>query len=366
MGTTIRDVASEAGVSTATVSRVLAKFSGDSLDGGSFLPVAEKTQLRVLDAVSRLDYRINYTARGLKTQSTMMVAVIFPELANDFFMNVAEGIEQELNSRAYTMLMASSLNSIEEEKKRIAMLAERMVDGMIITPTGTRGDHLQALADQGLPLVMVDRIVEGTNLDAVTSDNEGGTFQLTRALLADGFRRIAFVGGEITLSSARERLSGFGRALAEAGIKPDPSLICLGGMEIEDGYEHMRRLLQRPEAPEAMVAVNLLVHLGMERCLLDFNPDGMGKEPVIAGFDESWFTTFLPACRYTAAQDAVGMGRCAGRRIIEKIREKKSGNGSPEGKTGETIIRLPVAINRSDKINTKQNNNLYYGGKTWQ
>ena len=340
MGTTIKDVASEAGVSTATVSRVFAGYSTDLTESITFRPVAEKTRLRVMTAAKQLGYRLNYAARGLKTQSTMMVAVVLPELSNDFFMDVAEGIEKELNARGYTMLIASSLNSIEEEKKRILMLADRMVDGMIVTPSGTRGDHLQELADQGLPIIMVDRIAEGTSLDAVTSDNEDGTFQLTRALLADGFTRIAFVGGEITYSTARERLSGFSRALAEAGITLDPALLYLGGMEIQDGYERMKVILQNPDPPEAMVAVNILVHLGMERCLLDMQ----AKYPVIAGFDESWFSPFLPACRYTAAQDAVGMGRRAGQRIIEKIREKRAGNGTGGDNSAERIIRLPVKI----------------------
>ncbi|MCL1813605.1 MAG: LacI family transcriptional regulator [Treponema sp.] len=345
MGATIKDVAYEAGVSTATVSRALSVYLADPA-GGAFRPVAEKTRLRVIAAANNLGYRLNYAARGLKTQSTMTVAVVLPELSNDFFMDVAEGIEQELSVCGYTMLIASSLNSIEEEKKRVLMLADRMVDGMIITPSGTLGDHLQVLADRGLPMVMVDRIVEGTSLDAVTSDNEGGTFQLTKALLSDGFTRIAFVGGEITYSTARERLLGFSRALAEAGIKLDPSLICLGGMEIQDGYEHMKNLLKKPDPPEAMVAVNLLVHLGMERCLLDMK----AKYPVIAGFDVSWFSPFLPACRYTAAQDAVGMGRRAGQRIIEKIRDKRAGNGNCKGNSAERIIRLPVTVSNTAPV----------------
>ena len=344
MGTTIKDVAYEAGVSTATVSRVFAGYSTDPAELITFRPVAEKTRLRVITAAKQLGYRLNYAARGLKTQSTMTVAVVLPELSNDFFMDVAEGIEQELNKCGYTMLISSSLNSIEEEKKRVLMLADRMVDGMIVIPSGTRGEHLQALAVQGLPMLMVDRIVEGTNLDAVTSDNEGGTFLLTKALLGDGFTRITFVGGEITYSTARERLSGFSRALAEAEIKLDPALLCLGGMEIQDGYNHMKNLLERPEPPEAMVAVNLLVHLGMERCLLDMK----AKYPVIAGFDEAWFSPFLSACRYSAAQDAVGIGRCAGQRIIKKIRDKKSGNGSVTGYSEERVIRLPVTVRRTE------------------
>jgi LacI family transcriptional regulator len=331
----MKEVAREAGVSTATVSRAL------SLEGTR--PVSGKTRLKVAAAAAKLGFRLDYSARSLKTRSTMTVAVVFPELANDFFMDVAGGIEKELNDRGYTMLVASSLNSVEKERERIATLAGRKVDGMVIIPAGPQGDHLQELADQGMPVVLVDRIAESAELDAVSSDNEEGMFRLTKALLADGFRRIAFVGGEITISSARERLSGIARALAEAGIQSEPSLLCLGGMEVEDGYTRMKALLEEANPPEAMVAVNLLVHLGMERRLLDLN--GAGAEVVIAGFDESRYTPFLPACRYIAAQDAAGMGRRAGGRIVEKIRLRREGM-----KTGETaekqIIRLPVTINR--------------------
>jgi LacI family transcriptional regulator len=334
MGKTIRDVAFAAGVSTATVSRVLGQENSAS--------VAEKTRSCVIAAAERLSYRMNHTARSLKRQSTMTIAVVFPELANDFFMELAEGIEQELHKKGYTMLLSSSRNSVEEEKRGISMLAGRMVDGMVIIPAGSQGDHLKSFSEQGMPIVLVDRILEGTNLDAVTSDNEDGAFRLTKSLLADGFKQIAFMGGEITLSSARERLSGFARALTEAGIKPKPSWICLGGMKVDDGYRLMGSFLKKKNMPEAIVAVNLLVHLGIERRLIDMY--GSSKPPVvIAGFDESRYTPFLPACRYTASQDAIGMGRQAGQRIIEKIREKRMFDGEIES-IGGRIIRLPVSI----------------------
>ena len=338
MGKTIKDVALLAGVSTATVSRVLGK-------SGS---VTEETRGRVTTAAKKLGFQMNYMARSLKLQSTMTIGVLFPELANDFFMDVAEGIEQELYTEGYSMLLSSSLNSVEEEEKRIDMLANRMVDGVIIIPTSSHGKHFQSFSTRGLPIVLVDRIVEGIELDAVTSENEDGTYRLTKALLSDGLKRIAFVGGEMTLSPARERYSGYTRAMAEAGVKPEPSWTCLGGMRLEDGYRHMGKLLRKPNPPEAMVAVNLLVHLGMERCLLDMN-DYFGVVPkpevVIAGFDESGYTPFLPACRYIASQDAVGIGSRAGKRIIEKIREKKT-QTDEEKKNDERIIRLPVTISR--------------------
>ena len=340
MKKTIKEVALLAGVSTATVSRVLAPDNSG--------PVAEETRSRVMSAAENLGYQMNYMARSLKLQSTMTIGVLFPELANDFFMDVAEGIERELHTEGYSMLLSSSLNSADEEKKRINMLANRMVDGMLIIPASSQGKHFQSLSAHGMPIVLVDRIVEGTELDAVTSDNEEGAFQLTKALLADGFKRIAFVGGEITLSSARERFSGYARALAEAGINPEPSWICLGGMRLEDGYKHMEKFLKKRNPPEAMVAVNLLVHLGMERYLLDTgrSSEAASNPPVvIAGFDESGYTPFLPACRYIASQDAVGIGSRAGKRLIEKIKEKKTEKAG-DSKNGERIIRLPVTISR--------------------
>jgi LacI family transcriptional regulator len=336
-GQTIRDVAVAAGVSTATVSRTLAPDTAGR--------VSENTRRRVFSAVESLGYRTNHAARSLKTRSTKTIAIVAPELANDFFMDLAEAMEGELDARGYTLLIACSTNSGEEEKKRLSVLADRMVDGMVVIPAGARGEHLKALGGRGIPVVLVDRLVEGVNLDAVLSDNEAGAFALTRALLADGYRRIAFVGGDITISTARERLAGFGRALAEGGIRPEPDWIRLGGMGMEDGYRGMGAILKFRRPPEALVAANLLVHLGMERRLLERNK-GVWKPGamVIAGFDESAYTPFLPACRYTAAQDAAGMGKQAVKRLLERIAVKKEAGG-PDAGEGR-IIRLPVRIIR--------------------
>jgi LacI family transcriptional regulator len=336
MAKTIHDVALAAGVSTATVSRALSRDRCER--------VSAITRARIAGIAEELGYRANYAAISLKKQSTMTVAVVVPELTNDFFMEVAEGIERELDRNGYTMLLAASLNSVDEEKKRISTLADRTVDGMVVIPSASMGDHLQAMADRGMPIVLVDRIVEGAELDAVVSDNEDGAFKLTKALLADGFRHIAFVGGDLTASSARERLSGYARALAEAGITPEPGWICLGGMKMEDGYRRMESLLERGSVPEAMVAVNLLVHLGMERRLLEASTTA-----VIAGFDESGYTPFLPACRYIAAQNTTGIGKRAGERILELIEEKKENGREKTGElqsSGNRIIRLPVTIIR--------------------
>ena len=348
---TVRDVAVLAGVSTATVSRALAPAEADR--------VSAETRERVRAAAERLSYTANHVARSLKTRSTRTIAILAPELANDFFMELAEGMEKELDGAGYTLLIASSSNSLETEAKRLAVLSERLVDGIVVIPAGARGDHLQLLADRGTPVVLVDRLVEGAALDAALSDNEGGAYELTRALLADGFRRIAFVGGDVTISTARERLSGFARALAEAGLSADSSFMRLGGMGMDDGYRRMDEILRSDRPPEAIFAVNLLVHLGIERRLMELASDGgaAGKpEFAVAGFDETPYSSFFPSCRYTAAQDAAGLGAAAARLMLERIAATSITDyeaGSEHRRTGEPasaprIVRLSTKLIRHE------------------
>ncbi|GAB1482434.1 LacI family DNA-binding transcriptional regulator [Treponema sp.] len=328
---TVRDVAALAGVSTATVSR--------ALDPGYTEKVASETRERVLAAAVKLNYKANHVARSLKTRSTRTIAILAPELSNDFFMELAEGMEKELDASGYMLLVASSANSQIEEKKRLKVLAERLVDGIVVIPAGPRGEHLQELADSGTPIVLVDRLVEGADLDAVLSGNEEGAFELTRELLSDGFRRITFMGGDLSISTAKERLAGFTRALSEAGIEAKEEMIRLGGMGIEDGYKRMDELLSSVNQSEALFAVNLLVHLGIQRRL----QDQRDARFAIAGFDETPYSPFLQSCRYTAAQDAAGLGAVAARLVLERIVQRSSGENIH---TEKRVVRLATRLIR--------------------
>ena len=330
---TMRDVARSARVSTATVSRVLAQAydrEGDH-DASVTAPttatttagsakgsakVSAKTRDRVLAAAELLDYRPNHVARSLKTRSTRTIAILAPELANDFFMELAESAEKELGKAGYMLLISSSSNSADEEARRLRVLSQRLVDGIIVVPASQEGTHIQAIADAGTPVVLVDRLVANATLDAVLADNEGGAWEATKALLADGFTRIAFVGGDPTLTTARERLSGFALAMAEASLgKPDARL---GGMGIADGYRLMDQIMHEANPPQALFAVNLLVHLGMERRLLEEGRAALERFPM-ASFDETPYSPFMTACRYAVAQPAAEMGIAAARLILDRI-----------------------------------------------
>jgi LacI family transcriptional regulator len=339
---TVRDVARAAGVSTATVSRVLSGES--SLPGGRPASVSAETRERVLAAAASLDYTTNHVARSLKKGSTRTIAILAPELANDFFMELAEAMERELRSSGYMLFVSSSSNSAEEEARRLGILSERLVDGIVVIPAASRGEHIQRTADRGTPIVLVDRLVEGARLDAVLADNEGGAFEAVGALLSDGFRRIAFVGGDVSLTSARERLAGFGRAMAGAGLGAGAEALRLGGMGIEDGYRLMDALLAEADPPEALFAVNLLVHLGMERRLLEAGK-AVFEKVAVASFDETPYTPFMSACRYTVAQPAAAMGAAAARLVLERI---GSGRAAP-ALAEPRILRLPTTLIRHNR-----------------
>lgn len=334
-GATVRDVARAAGVSTATVSRALN-------DDGR---VSEEARSRVREAAEKLSYRANHVARSLKTRSTRTVAILAPELSNDFFMELAEGMERELSKSGYMLLISSSSNSAAEEERRLRVLADRLVDGIVVIPAASRGEHLQAAADRGTPVVLVDRLVEGASLDAVLADNEGGACEAVRALLADGFRRVAFVGGDISLTTARERLAGFGRALAGSGLSSGPEAVRLGGMGIDDGWRLMDAILSEPNPPEALFAVNLLVHLGMERRLLTAGPGAFSRFAV-AGFDETPYSPFMGACRYTVSQPAAEMGAAAASLVLERIARAAGASEGEGGQPAPRTVRLPTTLIR--------------------
>ncbi|MGI6432733.1 MAG: LacI family DNA-binding transcriptional regulator [Sphaerochaetaceae bacterium] len=148
---TIKDVAQSAGVSIATVSRVL-----------NHLPsVALETRKKVLSAMESLQYNRNEVARSLKVRQTKTIGVIAPELNNPFFMEVFEAMERAFAPMGYSMIIASSNGSVEEEKRKLQIFVQRNVDALVVMPAGAEEDHFVQKSVASIPLVMVDRHIEG-------------------------------------------------------------------------------------------------------------------------------------------------------------------------------------------------------------
>ncbi len=326
-GATIHDVAKAAGVSTATVSRVI----------NDHPVVSEEARRRVRSAIESLSYNPNQAARSLKTGASKTVGIIVPELASDFFMLLAESMERKLAVHGYSLLVCSSYENAEEEKRRLKLLTERLADAVVIIPATDKGGHLRALQSRGIPLIFIDRTVTGCTADAVLVDNEEGAFKATTALAADGFERIGFIGGDPHVSTSQERYLGYRKAMKKAGLRIEKEFVRFGPAHVEWGYRAMEEMSALPKRPEAFFVVNLYTHIGATDYLLSRGA-GDARRTVFAAFDEMHYSPLLQFCRYSVAQPIAEMGAVAARLVLERI------NGTRRG--GPVVQRLATRLIR--------------------
>ena len=324
---TVKDVAQKAGVSTATVSRVL---NGDSR-------VKPETVDLVNQTIEELGYRLNRVARSLKTSRSHTVGVVAPEFSNEFFMSIVTGIEEKLNRAGYSVILCSSRESREEESRQIELLKDKGVDGIILIPKSDRGEHLVKAAP--LPLVLVDRTVLNPIFDAVLADNYRGTFDAVTMALDDGARRIGFIGGDIHLSTARERFEGYKAAMKEKGLIPQQQDVLFGNYQEESGYRLMMELMEQPDSPGTF-------SFPIISCI--WEPPGTfwrAAIPLTASISSPlticpWLL-FFPYSSIIVAQPMKEMGQRAAELLLRRIEGDKE--DSPRTIRLDTTIRIVAA-----------------------
>ena len=318
---TVKDVATHAGVSTATVSRVL---NGDP-------KVKEETARRVRESISTLGYRMNQVARSLKTNKTHTVGIIAPEFSNDFFMNIVTGVEKELQKHGYSVILCSSSEDVIKEKEQIHLLNEKNVDGAIIIPGSSRGSHFALF--QKKPIVLVDRIVEGFTADAVLSDNYRGTYEAVQYSISKGAGRIGFLGGNMELTSARERYEGYLAALKDSSLEADSSIILFGDYHIQSGFTLMKTLMEQPDPPKHIFISNYFMHLGAARYLMERPTPPQGLH--ILSFDDLPLASFFPYSSIIIAQPMEKIGRKAADILIRRIQGNRE---------APLLVRMPTTM----------------------
>ena len=240
---TIHDVASAAGVSVATVSKVINGRYG----------VAEATAARVQQVIADLGYESSLVARSLRSRRTNVIGILVAEF-EPFSTELLKGISESIAGTGYELLAYSgggrAGSDVGWERRYLSRLSGTLIDGAIlVTPTVVD-------ASSGIPVVAVDPHTGPTGLPTVDSDNLTGAVVATEHLLALGHRRIGFLGGRPDLESARLREEGFRAALAAAGLEADPELMRVGGYRSATATEPARELLTLPEPPTAIFAAN--------------------------------------------------------------------------------------------------------------
>jgi LacI family transcriptional regulator len=214
---TIKDVARHAGVSQGVVSRVLNDGIG---------PVAPATRERVLASIKELRYRPHAAARELKSQKTSTIGLIVADVANEFFARLADHIVHAARALDLGVLLTTTQEDAALETGSVEMLMDKRVRGIIAAPTGRNTAIWREAADMGAQLVFVDRfLADVPRADVVGVDNEAAAFDATRHLIEHGHRRIAIISGPLSISTGRERVAGYRRALADLGTQPHDEFV---------------------------------------------------------------------------------------------------------------------------------------------
>lgn len=247
---TIKDVAKEAGVSIATVSRVL--------NGNSF--VSTELKAKVNAAISKLNYYPNSIARSLKNESTLTIGLIVSDISNPFFTTIARSVEDIIRPQNYNLIVCSTDNQQDKEYAYLQLLMEKKVDGIILNTTGENCDFIASIS-HNIPIALCGRKVNSLSFhgDLVDSDNITGSYELTQHMIHMGHKKIGIINGQKKVSSSYERMEGFCKAMLTLGIRADESYPYLFNGDfnrIESGYQGAQFLLNRPDPPTAIVAMN--------------------------------------------------------------------------------------------------------------
>lgn len=313
---TIKDVASKAGVSTATVSHVV---------NGS-RAVSAETKKRVKAAIKALKYRPDGIARSMRVSQTGTLAVLISDVTNPFFADFVRGVEDTAHERGEraNLLLCNTEENAANERRALDLVLERRIDGIVMAPAGGNEAMLADLAASGLPIVFGDRKLDGVLADTVVVDNAAASGELVRHIVALGHRKIGLLQAELSSSAIHERVSGFHAALAAAGLKLEPRHVVKSASTIADAEAAGRTLLDQDVRPDAVFCTNNFMTLGMMQAVID---RGLScpEDIAVAGFDDfPWAAAFRP--RLTAiAQPGYEIGREAATLLLDRIAGRRTG-----------------------------------------
>jgi LacI family transcriptional regulator len=302
---TIRDVARAAGVSVMTVSRV-----ANGQDG-----VSQQTAARVRQVIKTLGYQRNELADQLRRgRSTAILGLVVDDISNPFYATLARAVEEEAHRRGYLVLAGSTNEEPGREHQLIASLCERRVGGFIVVPVSAPHDLLRTQRDMGTPLVVVDRQSDGLDADAVLIDNHEGAGQAIGHLARQDHTRIAYLGNDDRVWTARQRHEGYRRALGQAGIGYDTALVRQGLRHAELAEAATRALLGLPDPPTALFCANNVITTGAIRAL-----SGRTHDIAVVGFDDFPLAELLDPPVTVLAHDPGKLGTLAAQLLFARM-----------------------------------------------
>jgi LacI family transcriptional regulator len=306
---TVEDIARVAGVSVATVSRVL----------NSSPKVAQPTRRRVLRVLDELGYAPNNLARNLRARALRVFGLVIPDIRNPVYTSLHRGVEDVARASGFFVLLANTDEQPDRQTEYLRMLLAERVAGVILVPSaGTRLEPVHALQRAGIPVVALDRPLEQVEVDTVQPDRPRGVWLAIEHLLAHGQRAIGLLNGPSELASATQRADAFRAALRAHGLEPRPDWELAADFRAEGGYVAARELLSRPERPTALLVANNLMALGTVRAAREVAlrvPDDLA----LIAFDDTEWAPYLAPPLTTVAHLTHALGRMAAELLERRL-----------------------------------------------
>lgn len=326
---TLKDIGKEVGVSATTVSRAL----------NNKPDISYQVKQKIKEVAERLGYSPNALARSLKAKKTSSIGVLIADIADPFFAPIVKGIENTARQMGYSIILCDTGEEYEQEKLALQMMLEKRVDGLLITPCQTEYGDILELERKKVPFVLLGRHFDVVESDYVIADEIEGAFSATDYLIKKGHKKILFINGPNYISSAKERLVGYKRALQEHAVLFDKSLVKEGALKMEDGYRIMKEILFAGTKFTAVFAYCDFVVLGIMQALEEAKLK-IPEDIAIVGYDDVAFARFLQVPLTTVHIPKYELGKEAMKLLREKI----------EGEIQETqnvVLETKLVIRKS-------------------
>lgn len=303
---TIYDIAREANVSTGTVSRYI---NGVGQSRGD-------TNIRIEEAIRRLNYVPNRAARALKSQKRNIICLAYPESDNPFFFELVGTIEEELKQAGYSMMISHTHGKTEEELKILSLTKEGIMDGLVLINFNYTKEHFRAFEQAECPLVVSSLCVspyggnEADSYDYVGIDVFNALYMTVMHMAEMGHKRIAYVGGANELYTFRERYEGYVSALSQAGLALEREYCFTGGYDQKAGYEAGLRIAEMEKRPTAVCAASDVIAIGVMMALREKGLR-IPEDVAVIGLDDIGFDQVMTPCLSSARMMQKELGKCA-------------------------------------------------------
>lgn len=312
MDNKIIDVAQKAGVSPATVSRVL----NDS-------PlVTEKTKRKVLQVIEELEYRPHAAAKQLRSQRTMTIGVIVPDINVSYFSEIIKGIENMAYAKKYKVIICDSGNKLDKEREYLELLLNRTVDAMIMVTPFHSDEDIAELADKGYLIGLVGRAIPHAGVPSCKTNNVKFSYEAVNHLIEQGHRSIAYIGGYADSLESYERLEGYMKALKESHVPFQPALIDNGDFEEPGGYEAMGRIIEKRVPFTAAYVANDEMALGVYAACKE-RGIRIPEDMAVMGVDNNRITKYINPPLSTIEQPKYTMGALIAEKVIDLMTDKE-------------------------------------------